>query len=99
MSIRVLIAGCLGLASPLLWAGSLPVPVDGKVVDQRPAVEQERIYPMGPLRKISGRLRVDDKVESRGQVSSVTYELPGLPGGGGRWHAGAPRRVAAAATL
>ena len=76
MSIRVLIAGCLGLASPLLWAGSLPVPVDGKVVDQRPAVEQERIYPMGPLRKISGRLRVDDKVESRGQVSSVTYELP-----------------------
>lgn len=76
MSIRVLVAGCLGLASPLLWAGSLPVPVDAKVVDQRPAVEQERIYPMGPLRKISGRLRVDDKVESRGLVSSVTYELP-----------------------
>jgi hypothetical protein len=51
-------------------------PADAKVVDQRPAVEQERVYPMGPLRKISGRLRVEDKVESRGQVSSVTYELP-----------------------
>jgi hypothetical protein len=65
---------CPVLASPLLWAGSLPVPADAKVVDQRPAVEQERVYPMGPLRKISGRLRVEDKVESRGQVSSVTYE-------------------------
>ncbi|PYC13590.1 DUF4892 domain-containing protein [Pseudomonas mosselii] len=73
---RGAIAACLAIASPLLWAGSLPVPPDAKVVDQRPAVEQERVYPMGPLRKISGRLRVDDKVESRGQVSSVTYELP-----------------------
>ncbi|WP_313644919.1 DUF4892 domain-containing protein [Pseudomonas sp.] len=75
-AMRGTFAACLILASPLLWAGILPVPVDAKVVDQRPAVEQERIYPMGPLRKISGRLRVDDKVESRGQVSSVTYELP-----------------------
>ncbi|MNO52899.1 hypothetical protein D3C76_433310 [compost metagenome] len=74
--VRTTLAACLALASPLLWAGSLPVPVDAKVVDQRPTVEQERVYPMGPLRKISGRLRVEDKVESRGQVSSVTYELP-----------------------
>jgi hypothetical protein len=63
-----------GIGQPLLWAGSLPVPADAKVVDQRPAVEQERVYPMGPMRKISGRLRVEDKVESRGQVSSVTYD-------------------------
>ncbi|UPF05646.1 DUF4892 domain-containing protein [Pseudomonas mosselii] len=74
--VRGAIAACFAIASPLLWAGSLPVPPDAKVVDQRPAVEQERVYPLGPLRKISGRLRVDDKVESRGQVSSVTYELP-----------------------
>ncbi|MGE7991173.1 DUF4892 domain-containing protein [Pseudomonas sp. NPDC089554] len=67
---------CIAFASSFAFAGSLPVPVDGKVVDQRPAVEQERVYPMGPLRKISGRLRVEDKVESRGQVSSITYELP-----------------------
>ncbi|MCO7517458.1 DUF4892 domain-containing protein [Pseudomonas guariconensis] len=74
--IRTFIVGCLGFASPLLWAASLPVPVDAKVVDQRPAVEQERVYPMGGLRRISGRLRVEEKVESRGLVSSVTYELP-----------------------
>ncbi|MBV4535324.1 MULTISPECIES: DUF4892 domain-containing protein [Pseudomonas] len=76
MSIRIVIAACLGLASPIVWAGTLPVPLDGKVVDERPAVEQERVYPMGALRKISGRLRVEGKVESRGQVNSVTYLLP-----------------------
>lgn len=65
VAIRNAFAACLVFASPALWAGSLPVPVDAKVVDQRPAVEQERVYPMGPLRKISGRLRVEDKVESR----------------------------------
>ncbi|HAL67376.1 MAG TPA: DUF4892 domain-containing protein, partial [Pseudomonas sp.] len=75
-ALRGLLAISALLASTTLWAGSLPVPVDAKVVDQRPAVEQERIYPLGPLRKISGRLRVEDKVESRGQVSSTTYELP-----------------------
>ncbi|NIE76941.1 DUF4892 domain-containing protein [Pantoea sp. Ap-967] len=75
-TLRLAFAACLALASPLLLAGTLPVPVDGKVVDERPAVEQERVYPLGPLRKISGRLRVEDKVESRGLVSSVTYELP-----------------------
>jgi hypothetical protein len=69
-------AVCLALASPLLSASALPVPQDAKIVDQRPAVAQERVYPLGPLRKISGRLRVEDKVESRGQVSSITYELP-----------------------
>src|SRR5690606_16300363 len=76
VAIRNAVAACLVFASPVLWASSLPVPVDAKVVEQRPAVEQERVYPLGPLRRISGRLRVEDKVESRGQVSSVTYELP-----------------------
>lgn len=75
-SIRTTLAVCIGLASPLLWAAPLPAPQDAKVVDERPAVEQERIYPLGPLRKIGNRLRVENKVESRGQVSSVTYELP-----------------------
>ncbi|MBJ9976612.1 DUF4892 domain-containing protein [Pseudomonas sp. S75] len=74
--LRGVIAVCFTVASPALWAGELPVPLDARRVDQRPAVEQERVYPMGPVRKISGRLRVDSKIESRGQVSSVTYELP-----------------------
>ncbi|MBA1204532.1 DUF4892 domain-containing protein [Pseudomonas capeferrum] len=74
--VKCTLAAWLCLASPLLWAGSLPVPIDAKVVDERPALEQERVYPLGGLRKISGRLRVDNKVESRGLVRSVTYELP-----------------------
>ncbi|WP_312935731.1 DUF4892 domain-containing protein [Pseudomonas sp.] len=76
VSVRSALGLCFALSSPWLMAASLPVPQDATVVDQRPAVEQERVYPMGPLRKISGRLRVDDKVEARGQVSSLTYELP-----------------------
>lgn len=76
VSVRSAVGVCVALFSPWLLAGTLPVPQDAKVVDQRPAVEQERVYPMGPLRKISGRLRLEDKIESRGLVSSTTYELP-----------------------
>lgn len=67
------------LAAPPAWAVDverLVQEVDSTVVDQRQAVEQERIYPLGPLRKISGQLRMESQVNARGQVSSVTYELP-----------------------
>ncbi|WP_420793805.1 DUF4892 domain-containing protein [Pseudomonas fontis] len=74
--IRVAIAGLAVFASQALMANELPAPPDAKVVDQRPAAEQERVYPLGALRKISGQLRVEGKIESRGQVSSTTYELP-----------------------
>lgn len=74
--IRAVIVGAGILSSAPLLAEGLPVPVDAKVIDQRPATEQERVYPMGSLRKISNQLRVESKIESRGQVSSVTYELP-----------------------
>lgn len=57
-------------------AGELPIPQDAKVFDEQPAREQERVYPLGPLRKISGQLRMEGKVESRGQVSSTTWQLP-----------------------
>jgi hypothetical protein len=74
--IRAAVAGLGLLASAPLLAEGLPVPVDAKVVDERPALVQERIYPLGGLRKISNQLRVEGKIESRGEVSSVTYELP-----------------------
>lgn len=74
--IRTAIAGLALLGSSTLLAGDLPVPQDAKVVDERPATEQERVYPLGSLRKISGQLRVEGQVEGRGQVSSKTYELP-----------------------
>ncbi|ROL63025.1 DUF4892 domain-containing protein [Pseudomonas vranovensis] len=73
---RAAMAGLGVLASLPLLADGLPVPLDAKVVDQRAAVQQERIYPLGGLRKISNQLRVEGKIESRGQVSSTTYELP-----------------------
>lgn len=55
---------------------SLPRPSDARIVDSRPATELERIYPLGAIRKISGRLRFESQVNARGQLSTVTYELP-----------------------
>ncbi len=54
----------------------LPRPTDAEIVDYRPATELERIYPMGSIRKISGQLRFDGQVSSRGSATSVTYQLP-----------------------
>ncbi|MHC8365842.1 DUF4892 domain-containing protein [Pseudomonas sp. ZT5P21] len=71
--------------SPLSFAADMPgsqdlpiVPrvVDSQIVDYRPAIELERIYPLGSIRKISGQLRFDGQVSARGQTTSVTYELP-----------------------
>ncbi|MGF6130798.1 hypothetical protein QF019_006039 [Pseudomonas frederiksbergensis] len=71
--------------SPLLFAADIPgsqdLPIvprlaDAQIVDYRPAVELERIYPLGSIRKISGQLRFDGQVSARGQTTSVTYELP-----------------------
>ena len=71
--------------SPLLFAADVPgsqdLPIvprmaDAQIVDYRPAVAIERIYPLGSIRKISGQLRFDGQVSARGQTTSVTYELP-----------------------
>lgn len=75
-SIRAALAGLLLFSATAHAAGELPVPQDAKVVDERPAVEQERVYPLGALRKISGQLRMEGKVEGRGSVNSITFELP-----------------------
>lgn len=67
------------LAVPAAWAVDVDTrvhEVDAKVIDQRAASEQERIYPLGALRKISGQLRMESQINARGQISSVTYELP-----------------------
>ncbi|MFO2465143.1 DUF4892 domain-containing protein [Pseudomonas sp. 15FMM2] len=77
----------LGLCcfSPLVFAADLPGsqdlpsvtrPVDAQIVDYRPAEDKERIYPMGAIRKISGKLRYDGQATARGQVTGITYELP-----------------------
>lgn len=54
----------------------LPRPLDAEIVDYRAPVELERIFPQGSIRKISGQLRFDGQVSSRGTTTSVTYQLP-----------------------
>ena len=55
---------------------NLPRLEDAEIVDYRPAVELERIYPLGSIRKISGQLRFDGQVSGRGDVTAITYQLP-----------------------
>lgn len=55
---------------------NLPRPADAEIVDYKPATSQERIFPLGSIRKISGQLRFDGQVASRGTSRSVTYQLP-----------------------
>lgn len=75
------LACCSSLVSAADVPGSQDLPlvprmVDAQIVDYRPPAELERIYPMGSIRKISGQLRFDGQVTARGQMTSVTYELP-----------------------
>ncbi|MBT2293912.1 DUF4892 domain-containing protein [Pseudomonas fluorescens] len=49
---------------------------DAQIVDYRQTTDQERVYPLGSIRRISGQLRYDGQVDARGNVTSVTYELP-----------------------
>ncbi|WP_397453952.1 DUF4892 domain-containing protein [Pseudomonas sp. NA-150] len=76
----------IGLSfSTLLHAADVPdshdlavVPrlLDAEIIDYRPTTAQERIYPLGSIRKISGQLRFDGQINAKGNVTSVTYELP-----------------------
>lgn len=47
-----------------------------EIVDFRDVDNQERIYPLGSIRRISGTLRYERQVDSQGPLRSVTYELP-----------------------
>lgn len=70
---------CFSFAADVPGSQDLPIVprlADAQIVDYRPAVELERIYPLGSIRKISGQLRFDGQVTARGQTTSVTYELP-----------------------
>lgn len=69
----------LAVAADLPGSHDLPlVPrlTDAQIVDYRPEVEQERVYPMGSIRKISGQLRFDGQVSARGKLTAITYQLP-----------------------
>jgi hypothetical protein len=47
-----------------------------QIVSFSEVAEQERIYPQGSIRRISGRLRYEREVVVQGQLTSLTYELP-----------------------
>lgn len=76
---------CSSLLGAMAYAADVPdsrdldvVPrlLDAEIVDYRPVTQLERIYPLGSIRKISGQLRFDGQVSARGNVTSVTYQLP-----------------------
>lgn len=75
-TLRAVMGGLLLVAGVAHAAGELPIPQDAKVVDERSATDQERVYPLGGLRKISGNIRMDARIEARGDVRSQTWELP-----------------------
>ncbi|MBS7691385.1 DUF4892 domain-containing protein [Pseudomonas lalucatii] len=67
------------------WAADLPGSRDLEVLPRFPGTqivayaesgEQERIYPQGAIRRISGRLRYEREVAAKGQFTALTYELP-----------------------
>ncbi|WP_178116203.1 DUF4892 domain-containing protein [Pseudomonas sp. LD120] len=75
----------LSLVSSLAFAADVPgshdlplVPrlTDARIVDYRPPVAQERVYPLGSVRKISGKLRFEGQVSARGNLTAITYRLP-----------------------
>jgi len=70
-----LFACLLGVAAQAADLTGVAAPADAQVVDQKPATDTERLYPLGAVRKISNQLRMDAQINARGQLSSVTYEL------------------------
>ena len=87
MNIPTRFIWALGLSCLSTWAWAADVPgshdlqglprlADAQIVDYSVKPDIERIYPMGSIRKISGRLRFEGQVNSRGQTTAVTYELP-----------------------
>lgn len=74
----------LMLFSPLVSAdvsGSrdldvLPRFAGSEIVAFKEQAEQERVYPQGTVRRISGRLRYEREVLVQGALTAITYELP-----------------------
>lgn len=47
-----------------------------EIVDFRQAPSEERIYPLGAISRISGRLRMEGEVHAEGELTALTYRLP-----------------------
>ncbi len=55
---------------------ALPRFPQAEITDFRESADQERLYPQSSIRRISNRLRMENKVETVGKQTSVTYRLP-----------------------
>ena len=47
-----------------------------QIVSFHDVAQQERIYPQGAIRRISGKLRYEREVAAQGAFTALTYELP-----------------------
>ncbi|WP_339512236.1 DUF4892 domain-containing protein [Pseudomonas sp. RL_15y_Pfl2_60] len=79
----VCVALAMVLSSTVLAdvAGSKDLPVmprftGSQIVDYSEQAEQERIYPQGSIRRISGRLRYENEIQLKGDLTAITYRLP-----------------------
>jgi len=82
---RLFVFFSMCLASGSLLAADLPGSHDlemlprfpkAEIIDFREAATQERIYPQGSIRRISGQLRYEREVPVQGRLTAVTYSLP-----------------------
>jgi hypothetical protein len=82
---RCFSAVALLILSAPLWAADvagsrdlevLPRFPGSQIVGFKTSAEQERIYPQGAIRRISGKLRYEREVAAQGAFTALTYELP-----------------------
>lgn len=82
---RYFSAAALLILSVPLWAADVAGSRDlevlqrfpgSQIVSYKEAAEQERIYPQGAIRRISGKLRYEREVAAQGAFTALTYELP-----------------------
>lgn len=66
----------LPVAGADLRLAQLPAPPQAQVSEARETEGAQRVYPMGSISRISGRLRVDQAIEASGRLTALTWELP-----------------------
>ncbi len=54
----------------------LPRFARAEIIEFSQASGQERVFPTGPLSRISGKLRIESQVSAEGQLTALTYALP-----------------------
>ncbi|MFC3608939.1 DUF4892 domain-containing protein [Stutzerimonas tarimensis] len=80
----------LAVFAQTAWAVDVPGSEDLPTLSRYPQAEiidysretvAERLYPMGSLQRIGGRLRMNDQVVVGGELTGITYQLPRIHSG------------------